>query len=88
MAKHESNIAFEAFGHTFTPKRKFRKGETFDVVLSKVTMIGIDNRNGSKWNYNTFYKIAKKAGCGDFDIYIMDGKIQVTPAWHELYGYR
>ena len=87
MPKSNAGKSFEAFGHTFEPKRNFRKTETVESIFSKVKMIGINNRNGGKWNYKTFYKLADKALCGEFDIYIMDSKTQVVPGKNELYEY-
>lgn len=88
---------FYYLGFKFWPKRQFTKSEKDDGIrLPGLRSIGISNYKGdmykvqnhisAEWNYDDFYKAAKKAGAGKIDVFIMNMTI-VVPCQNELFEY-
>ena len=102
MSKLVTNLSeFTYKSLKFTPLRKFKPHEDFHHVSKKLDSINISNRIDFKpqyidrnlykiydWNYEAFYRAAKKADAanGEIDIFMLDGK-QVVPCNEQLFGY-
>lgn len=79
--------SFNFLGKTFIPKRQFTKREENVGLRIVGRSTGIGNYEWSKvkgWNYEKFYIEAKKAGAGEIDIFLLDGK-EVIPCENELF---
>lgn len=79
--------SFKYNGKKFTPVRQFTREEQKTGIGLPLRSIGINNYDQGNWNYEDFYKEAKKAGAGEIDIFLMEGK-HVVPATNELFEYR
>lgn len=78
---------FKYLGKEFEPIRNFvgREG-SFPVISKRLNRIGIDNYTG-RWNWDNFFKAAKKAGVRQVDLYKMNGDKIVCPGQNELFEY-
>ena len=74
---------FEAFGLVFKPIKTLPKAEAkFEVVSPFLN----GNYVPEGWNYDEFYKIAKKNYCGTVDLFMVDGVVRI-PATNYLFEY-
>lgn len=81
-------------GLKITPHRQFTKAEDEAGINLPLSSIGVSNyqdvkhlpnrKNDIPWNYDEFYKAAHKAGAGEYDVFLLNGK-EVVPGSNELY---
>lgn len=78
---------FDYLGHTFRPIGVLPGNSTFDSTTRKCRRIGINNYDDGKYSHAEFYKAAGRAGCGEADLFQMDGAKTVLPCQNELFEY-
>jgi hypothetical protein len=82
-------------GMEFVPVRKFKVYENFNYVTNRCNGgLGVHNYDKdvrkdkvSHWSWNGFYNEAKKVGAGEFDIFLMNDRVEVVPCQNELFIY-
>lgn len=79
--------SFTYLRRRFKPIGTLPENSTFVETTRNCKSIGISNYNGGKYSHSDFYNAAQKAGCGDFDLFEMNGKTIVLPCENELFEY-
>ncbi|GAB3024490.1 hypothetical protein GCM10027051_31440 [Niabella terrae] len=79
----------------FFPLRKFKpeeKSRGFAAIglstgITVNPKLGVRKRLPGTWDYEQFYEQARRAGAGDYDVFLMNGK-PVVPSNRELFYLR
>lgn len=80
-------------GLKITPKRKFTRSESASGIHLPFSSIGVSNyqdvahlnrKKDIEYNYNEFYKAAKRAGGQEYDVFEYKG-MEVVPCANELF---
>ncbi|SEC63971.1 hypothetical protein SAMN04489761_3483 [Tenacibaculum sp. MAR_2009_124] len=77
---------FKYNGLEFQPFRQLNKQERNKELRLELVSIGINSYDNAsiQYNYDDFYKQAKKVGAQKIDVFLYDG-IKVVPCTNELF---
>lgn len=78
---------FNYLRRKFKPVGTLPKDSDFHATTRKCKRIGIHNYEGGKYSHTDFYNAARRAGCGEIDVFQMNGSTIVLPCENELFEY-
>jgi hypothetical protein len=78
---------FKYLYRTFTPVRRFSEREQAEGIRLPLRSTGIGRYawcQPNTWDHEKFYEKARKAGSGNYDVFLYHGK-EVVPGENELF---